>query len=217
MASLSKVLPLLSASLLVLTAPLALAQASGGEASETAKETADRLLTEGLVPGVQNEIREEGRPGVAGGHSQAAFIAAYDADGDGRVSRDELIMLRTTRLQAADTDGDGFYNEAEYVAEYAGRQRQQYADQGKDYVETDKRVTEDLKQAGVRFNLLDRDRDGLLSLEEDLTSARKTFARNDTDGDGFVTAADPKPQREGDDDAASDAADADKNPEKAAD
>ena len=219
MASFSKVLPLLSASLLVMTAPLALAQTSGSEGTETAKEKADRLLSEGVVPGVQNETREEGKPGVAGGHSQAAFIAAYDADGDGKVSLDELIMVRTTRLQASDKDGDGFYNEAEYVAEYEGRQRQQYADQGKEYVETDKRVVGGLEQAGVRFNLLDRDRDGLLSLEEDLASARKTFAHNDTDGDGFVTAADPKPKREDDDSAAQDGADADKAEakEKAAD
>lgn len=151
------------------------------------------------------------QPGIAGGHSQAAYIAGYDKDGDGKVALDELIEVRTERFRGADTDGSGELNEAEYVAEFEGRLRQQYADQGRDTSE--ERFANSLKQAGVRFAVLDRDRNNSLSLEEDLESARKTFARNDTDGDGFVSAADPKPVRENDDQNA--AQDGEKKEEKA--
>ncbi len=153
------------------------------------------------------------KPGVAGGHSQAAFIASYDKDGDGKVSLDELTAVRTERFTGADKDGDGQLNDAEYVAEFEGRLRQQYAEQGRDT--SDEKFAGSLKQAGVRFALLDRDRNGFLSLDEDLASAQKTFARNDTDGDGFVTAADPAPKREDDDNNAQ--GNGEKKDEKASD
>ncbi|VDC22480.1 hypothetical protein [Pseudogemmobacter humi] len=167
------------------------------------------LAQESTTAPAENGTAEQ--PGIAGGHSQAAYIAGYDQDGDGKVSLDELIEVRTARFRGADTDGSGELNEAEYVAEFEGRLRQQYADQGRDTSE--ERFANSLKQAGVRFAVLDRDRNNSLSLEEDLESARKTFARNDTDGDGFVTAADPKPVRENDDQNA--AQDGEKKEEKA--
>lgn len=176
---------LLSATLAQTQTPAAGVQTPAAVAEAVAQGTAD--------------AQEEGKPGIAGGHSQAAFIAAYDTDGDGRVGLGELITARTSRLAGADKDGDGAYNEAEYIAEYEARLRKQYADQGKE--PGGEKFAEGLKQAGVRFALLDRDRDGRLTLEEDLRSARKTFARNDTDGDGFVTAGDPRPPREDEDDA----------------
>ena len=147
-------------------------------------------------PAEQAQTRTPMQPGVAGGHSQAAFIASYDSNGDGKVDMDEFITVRTARFTGADKDGDGQLNEAEYVAEFEGRLRQQYAEQGRDTA--DEGFANGLKQAGVRFALLDRDRNGFLSLEEDLESGRKTFTRNDTNEDGIVDASDPAPKREGD-------------------
>lgn len=131
-------------------------------------------------------------PGVAGGHSQAAFIASYDRDGDGQVTQEEFLAMRTERFQGADKDGDGALNEAEYVAEFEGRLRQQYAEQDR---EPDAFFERGLTQAGVRFALLDRDRNGLLSPEEDLASAERTFAGMDTNGNGVVSAEDPPRER----------------------
>ena len=173
--------PLLAAGL------IALAGAAGAQTTEP--------------PAAETAADSSPKPGIAGGHSQAAFITAHDRDGDGKVSLDEVIATRTDRLTGADADGDGRYSEAEYVAEYEARLRRQYADQGRAYDPADTRIAGNLEQAAVRFALLDRDRDGFLTLEEDLASARKTFAHNDTDGDGFVTAADPKPKRADDGDA----------------
>lgn len=198
MADRSKTTLTLSLALIAALSGAAFAQSEEAKPAETATTT-------------DNPGDATPKPGVAGGHSQAAFIASYDKDGDGKVSLDELIAVRTERLQGADKDGDGRYSEAEYIAEFEGRLRAQYAEQGREA--SGERFEGSLKQAGVRFALLDRDRDGFLSLEEDLESARKTFARNDTDGDGFVTAADPKPVRE-DDGNADNANTGDKKDEK---
>lgn len=175
---------------------LALIAALSGAAFAQSEEAKPAQADATVGSATDNPGDASPKPGIAGGHSQAAFIASYDKNGDGKVSLDELIEVRTERFRGADKDGDGRLNEAEYVAEFEGRLRQQYADQGRD--PSGERFEASLKQAAVRFALLDRDRDGFLSLEEDLESARKTFARNDTDGDGFVSAADPAPVREDD-------------------
>lgn len=138
------------------------------------------------------------QPGIAGGHSQAAFIASYDRDGDGQVTKEELIELRTERFLGADKDGDSVLSEAEYVAEFEGRLRQQYSDQNREI--DDENFERGLKQAAVRFALLDRERNGTLSLEEDLASAESTFAGMDTNGDGVVDAKDPPRKRRNTDD-----------------
>src|SRR5688572_13007656 len=57
----------------------------------------------------------------AGGHGLDAFLGSYDANRDGQVTRAEFDAIRLQRFQAADTNGDGVLNEAEYVAEYEGR------------------------------------------------------------------------------------------------
>ncbi|SEC15261.1 hypothetical protein [Rhodobacter sp. 24-YEA-8] len=179
-----------------LSLSLALIAALSGAAFAQSEETTATESGTTTETAADNPADASPKPGIAGGHSQAAFIASYDKNGDGKVSLEELIEVRTERFRGADKDGDGRLNEAEYVAEFEGRLRQQYADQGRD--PSGERFEASLKQAGVRFALIDRDRDGFLSLEEDLESARKTFARNDTDGDGFVSAADPAPVREDD-------------------
>ncbi|KAA2315700.1 hypothetical protein DL237_03065 [Pseudooceanicola sediminis] len=136
-------------------------------------------------------------PGVAGGHRKAAFIAAYDTDGDGAVTLDEYDAIRKSRFDGADADGDGALNEAEYVAEFQGRLDQQYADQG---LEKDERYDRSIEQAHVRFAIVDRSRDGSLSWSEQQLVAASTFARHDTDENAIVNDADPIPDPEDDGD-----------------
>lgn len=125
----------------------------------------------------------------AGGHGHAAFISGYDANNDGRVPRAEYDAVRQQRYTAADTNRDGWLSETEYVAEFQGRLQQQYADQ--------KRLPDDayarsLRQAHVRFGLLDTNKDGRLTLDEEQAIADRTFRSADTNGDGVVDAADAK-------------------------
>lgn len=125
----------------------------------------------------------------AGGHGNAAFIGGYDANHDGRVTRAEYDAVRKQRYTAADTNGDGWLSEAEYVAEFQGRLQQQYADQKRP---PDDAYAGSLKQAHVRFGVLDKNKDGRLSADEEQAMADRTFQNADTNGDGVVDAADAK-------------------------
>lgn len=127
----------------------------------------------------------EGPAAPAGGHGLSAFMGSYDADRDGVVTREEYDTVRKQRFMAADVNRDGWLSEEEYVAEYEGRLKQQYAGR-----EPDGRYASSIKQAHVRFNILDTDRDGKLTVEEDLAIADKTFKQNDKNGDGKVDQAD---------------------------
>lgn len=127
----------------------------------------------------------EGPAAPAGGHGLTAFLGSYDANGDGVVTRDEYDTIRKQRFMTGDVNRDGWLSEAEYVAEYEGRLKQQYAGR-----EPDARYAGSIKQAHVRFNILDTDRDGRLTVEEELAIADKTFRQNDKNGDGRVDGAD---------------------------
>lgn len=132
----------------------------------------------------------------AGGHGHEAFIGSYDADGDGAVTRSEYDSVRWARFNAGDTNHDGVLSETEYVAEFEGRLKQQYADQGR---QPDESYQRSMRQAHVRFALLDLNHDGKLSRDEEQVIMDKTFAAQDTNHDGKVDANDPPPKRNGGD------------------
>ena len=127
----------------------------------------------------------EGPAAPAGGHGLAAFMGSYDANRDGVVTREEYDTVRKQRFVTADVNRDGWLSEEEYVAEYEGRLKQQYAGRAQD-----ERYAGSIKQAHVRFKILDTDKDGLLTVEEDIAIADKTFKQNDKNGDGKVDQAD---------------------------
>ncbi|GKS77795.1 hypothetical protein AVME950_22885 [Acidovorax sp. SUPP950] len=125
----------------------------------------------------------------AGGHGNAAFIGGYDANQDGQVTRAEYDAMRKQRFAAADTNRDGWLSEAEYVAEFEGRLQQQYAAQKRP---PDAAHAASIQQAHVRFGILDKNKDGRLTEDEELAIADRTFKGADTNGDGVVNAADAK-------------------------
>ncbi|WP_230681683.1 EF-hand domain-containing protein [Paracidovorax cattleyae] len=128
-------------------------------------------------------------PRPAGGHGNAAFIGGYDADNDGRVTRAEYDAVRKQRYTAADTNGNGWLSEAEYLAEFQGRLQQQYAGKQRP---PDDAYANAIRQAHVRFGILDRNKDGRLTADEEQAIADRTFQNADTNGDGVVDAADAK-------------------------
>ncbi len=150
------------------------------------------LLTACAAPG-QSSGSATGPARPAGGHGLEAFLGSYDANRDGKVTQEEYLAIRTERFRNADTNGDGVLTEDEYVAEFTGRLKQQYFDEGR---EPDEHYENSIKQAHVRFGIVDRDRNNLYTSEEDLAVARKTFERLDTNKDGVVSRDDPQPPRE---------------------
>lgn len=137
------------------------------------------------APAAKTEAKGPATP--VGGHGYNAFIGGYDANRDGVVTREEYDTLRKQRFVAADTNNDGWLSEAEYVAEFEGRLKAQYAAAGKT---PDQQYAGSIKQAHVRFGILDTNKDGKLSIEEEIDIANRTFKNADRNGDGVVNAAD---------------------------
>lgn len=136
-------------------------------------------------PAAQQPAAAAGPAAPAGGHGLPAFIGGFDANRDGVVTRQEYDAVRAQRYTAADTNRDGVLGEDEYVAEFAARLQQQYAGRAQD-----DKYAGSIKQAHVRFKILDTDHDGKLTLAEENAIAEKTFQRTDTNGDGKIDQAD---------------------------
>ena len=136
-------------------------------------------------PATQPPTAAAGPAAPAGGHGLPAFIGGFDANRDGVVTWQEYDAVRTQRFTAADSNHDGVLSEDEYVAEFEGRLQQQYAGQAQD-----ERYAGSIRQAHVRFKILDTDHDGKLTQAEENAIAEKTFQRTDTNGDGKIDQAD---------------------------
>ena len=114
--------------------------------------------------------------GAAGGHGKDIFVATYDADGDGAVSRSEFDAERLEGFSARDANGDGIVHAEEYVAEYEVRLDADLA----------ARRASQIEQAHNRFDALDDDADGEMSPAEFADSGAWMFGELDTNGDGAV-------------------------------
>ena len=136
-------------------------------------------------PPAERAKAADGPAAPAGGHGLAAFIGGFDANRDGVVTRAEYDAVRKQRFTAADTNHDGWLSEEEYVAEFEGRLKLQYAGRAQD-----DSYAGSIKQAHVRFRILDTDHDGKLTAEEENAIAEKTFKRTDTNADGKVDKTD---------------------------
>ncbi len=116
-------------------------------------------------------------------HTANGMLELYDRNGDGVVDRAEFDAARAATFAGTDADNDGRLDLDEYTREFAGRLD---AQRGKVRAASE-------RQAGVRFNALDTDKDGRMTFAEYQVSGRRLFDRADTDGDGIVDARDPEP------------------------
>lgn len=127
---------------------------------------------------------------TAAPHEGSAFIHDYDADHDGQVTRAEFDASRVARFKATDANGDGWVSEEEYVGEYHARLEQQLAASDRSEEKKTEERQRQMRQAHVRFDVLDKDKDGKMTQAEYDASGARTFAEQDDDKDGIVTAAD---------------------------
>ena len=95
--------------------------------------------------------------------------------------------MRVTRFKATDANGDGWVSEDEYVGEYAARLEKQLAQSSLTEEKKNEERQRQIRQAHVRFNVLDKDKDGKMAQVEYDASGARAFAEQDADKDGIVT------------------------------
>jgi hypothetical protein len=125
-------------------------------------------------------------------HGRTAFIADYDLDKDGTVTAAEFKTARDQRYGAMDLNKDGVVDEAEYVGEYTARLDAQLAASKQTAAKKAEERASQLKQAHVRFGVLDKDKDKKIAASEFAASGTRAFAEQDGDRDGKVTPEEKK-------------------------
>lgn len=139
------------------------------------------MQREGRMPQQGDGWRGEGRFATFRGQERGMAFELFDADGDGTVTRDEILARQNARFTALDADGDGQVTRQEYV---------------------DHAMAQIGERAGQRFDRLDVDGDGRLS-QDALAAAQRggpdpdrLLARFDSDADGVITQAEFEEVRE---------------------
>lgn len=119
-----------------------------------------------------------GHHGMMGGHHGGGhggkirmmeMIEAYDADGDGRVTQDEVDQWRANRLAEFDADGNGQLSLDEYEQLWLDAMRERMVDQFQSHDDDgDAQVTveEFAQRTETLVMMRDRNDDGALSLED---------------------------------------------------
>jgi Ca2+-binding EF-hand superfamily protein len=128
----------------------------------------------------------------AASHNRDTFIREQDLDRDGKVAKDEYAKGRAAEFARMDKNGDGGLTQTEYVDDYRPRLEATLP-----ALPADKRDEErmrQLRQAVVRFGVLDSDSSGKITTPEFDYAGWGMFMVHETNKDGFVSKADvPKP------------------------
>lgn len=130
-------------------------------------------------------------PALAASHSSTTFISEQDLNGDGKVLLEEFRLGRQVEFVRIDFNADGLLNETEYLGEFEGRLMLRI---GK-IVDPEKRREElqrQMRQARVRFGVLDTDKNGSISLEEFQGAGQRMFKLHDRNQDSVIDELDVK-------------------------
>ena len=103
---------------------------------------------------------------AAGGTRAERFLERIDGDGDGTVTRAEVLDANANRFEEIDANGDGTVSAEEFEADRLAKVR---------------------ARISKHFGRLDADDDGSLSQEEFAARAAGWFDRVDQDGDGKLS------------------------------
>lgn len=130
-------------------------------------------------------------PALAASHSSATFVAEQDLNGDGKVLLEEFRLGRQVEFVRIDFNADGRIDEAEYLGEFEGRLMQRIGKMP-DAEKRREELQRQMRQAKVRFGVLDTDKNGSISLEEFQAAGLRMFKLHDRNQDSVVDDADLK-------------------------
>ena len=127
----------------------------------------------------------------AASHARDTFIKEQDQNGDGVVTKDEYAATRALQFAATDADGNGVLSRSEYVGEFKARLEKRLAADTRSPEKKQEERERQMRQADVRFDVLDSDKSGAITRAEFDYSGWRMFVTHDTNNDGTVSAADP--------------------------
>jgi len=113
-------------------------------------------------------------------HNLKGLLKIYDADSDDLVSRNEYDMERKAVFRISDSNKNGWINQEEYLLEFEDRLDTQ--------IKKSRRAA--IKQTFVRFDVLDKNKNGNMTFAEYQISGKRSFSRWDRNNDGLVSKAD---------------------------
>jgi hypothetical protein len=128
---------------------------------------------------------------VAASHARDTFIKEQDQNGDGVVSKDEFAATRQIQFARTDTDKNGALSHDEYVGDYKVRLEKSLSTSTLTAEKKDEEYMRQMRQAEVRFGVLDSDKSGAITAAEFAYSGWRMFTTHDSNNDGVVSAADP--------------------------
>ena len=111
------------------------------------------------------------------------WLALYDSNKDYVIGIEEIYSERQALFTKADNNRDGLVSSSEY--------NQAFESDVQKKVDYDRKQS--IKQTHVRFNAMDKDDDGVMSHEEYMAIAKRSFDFFDTNEDGLITLDDKKP------------------------
>lgn len=116
-------------------------------------------------------------------HSFDGLLTKYDANDNSIITPQEIAVVRKQIWDLADDNNDGWISEQEYLFEFEDRMDAQIAKTRKSAI----------TQTYVRFNILDKNDNKKMTLEEYQASGHRSFNRFDTDNNAIVTLAEAMP------------------------
>ena len=130
-------------------------------------------------------------PAFAASHARDTFIKEQDLNGDGSVSKEEFKAGREKQFAGIDADHNDTLSHDEYVGEFKARLTKRLAASTDTAEKKEEERVRQMRQADVRFGVLDTDKSGGITLAEFEYSGWRMFVTHDTNKDGAVSAADP--------------------------
>lgn len=130
-------------------------------------------------------------PAFAASHARDTFIKKQDLNSDGSVSKEEFKAGREEQFAGIDANHDGALSHDEYVGEFTARLTKRLAASTDTAEKKQEERVRQLRQADVRFGVLDTDKSGGITPAEFDYSGWRMFVTHDTNKDGAVSAADP--------------------------